>query len=195
MEGKYFVFNENTIEHKHTQVVFYLSNKKKLVFEDTRKFGRMELCLTSELVNHKSLSKIGPEAHMTDYKYLISKLNKKTIAIKSALLDQTIIAGLGNIYVNEVLFLSKINPERAANTITINEAKKIIKFSDAVLSKSTEMGGTTISSFHGGDSEGSYQDLLVVHGKKGVLCINCKMPILKIKVNGRGTYYCAKCQK
>ena len=121
---------------------------------------------------------------------------KKNIAIKTALLDQTIISGLGNIYVDEVLFLAQINPLRIAKNINTEECQKIIDAANKIIPKAIEEGGTTIKSYTSSLGViGNYQNYLLVHKKEKMPCKNCNTMIKRAKVNGRSTYYCPNCQK
>ena len=131
-----------------------------------------------------------------DADYLHAKLITKSIPIKSSLLDQSIIAGIGNIYDDEILFMSRISPLKKSNKVTKKECEAIIKNTNIVLDNAVKLGGTTIKSFTSSEGvHGLFQNKLLVHGKRGELCPNCNSPIEKIKINGRGTYYCPKCQK
>ena len=126
--------------------------------------------------------------------YLKDKLNRN-IAIKTLLLDQTIIVGIGNIYADEILFLSKINPLRKGYTLTNLELENIIKYTKEVLEKAISQGGTTIRTYSSVNGiHGLFQQELLVHGKNSN-CPICQEQILKIRVGGRGTYYCNNCQK
>ena len=127
--------------------------------------------------------------------YLLDKYKKKKLPIKSVLLDQNIIVGIGNIYADEILFLSKINPLKKCNLITKEEAENIIKYTKKVLEAAIEKGGTTIRTYSSVDGvHGLFQNELFVHGKDKNKCPICNTKIEKIKVGGRGTYYCPKCQ-
>ena len=196
MEGKYFIKEPKEILTKHDHVVFTLNDKEELRYNDTRKFGKMHLVKKDEL-NITPLSKLGlePWDHNLTTKYLKEKLNKKK-AIKTLLLDQSIIVGIGNIYADEILFLSKINPETEGCQLTTKNLQDIIDNTKKILEKAIELGGTTIHSYTSVDGiTGRFQQELLVHGRKSELCPICKTNILKIVVNGRGTYYCPKCQK
>ena len=196
MEGKYFIKKENTKLTKHDHVVFNLDNQENLIYNDTRKFGKMYL-LKSEDDIHSPLNKLGKEPWDKDLTvaYLKEKLKKKK-AIKTLLLDQEIITGIGNIYADEILFLAGINPEEYGVNLTDKNLADIIKYTKEILEKSISLGGTTIHSYAAVDGvSGHFQQELLVHGKAGELCPNCKNKIIKITVNGRGTYYCPYCQK
>jgi len=198
MEGKYFIKNADDPKEKHEHIIFYFTDGETLRYHDTRKFGTMDLVNKSDVLNNSPVTKLGPEPFYKEMtiEYLLGKLSKKSIAIKSSLLDQTIMTGLGNIYVDEVLFLTKLHPETTSNKITKRQAKKIIENSVKVLNKAINLGGTTIRSYTSSlGVTGRFQNELNVHTKQGEPCPVCKTTIDKIKVNGRGTYYCSKCQK
>lgn len=198
MEGKYFIKNKDDIIEKHEHVIIRFYDNTELRYHDTRKFGRMKLIKHDELDSCEEIKKQGFEPgdiNLTP-SYLLEKFKNKRLPIKTTLLDQSIISGLGNIYVDEVLFASNINPLRQANTITKDEAKRIIDSSAIIIKEAIKNGGTTIRSYTSSlGVTGHYQDYLKVHQRKGLNCYNCNSIINKISVNGRGTYYCPKCQK
>ncbi len=180
---------------KHDHIIFNFEDKTNLYFNDSRQFGTFHL-LKGDYLNQKPLSLLGKEAQNTDVNWLHQKLSKKRIPIKTSLLDQKILVGLGNIYVNEVLWIEKIEPETPSNKITIKQLKKILKTSYEIMEKSYKLGGSTIDSYVALNSkEGLFQNFLNVHTKKDLPCPRCKEKILKKWVGGRGTYYCFKCQK
>lgn len=198
MEGKYFLKPKGAALEKHEHVSFVLDNDKELRYMDVRKFGKMQL------IEKENINKIGPFLEMGlepwDKKlngvYLKEKFLRKKLPIKSCLLDQRIIVGIGNIYADEILFLSKINPLKGANSLSLEELERIIDNTKLVLEKAIEKGGTTIRSYTSLNGiHGLFQQELYVHSKDGQKCLICGSDILKIKVGGRGTYYCPKCQK
>ena len=196
MEGKYFYLKNNSYSNKHVHVIFELSNGYSLYYQDVRKFGKMVYKTDDELYTTHPLSDIGydPILDEPDYDLIEKKLKSRKTPIKTALLDQSIIAGLGNIYVDEVLFDSKINPERIANTINLNELKNIIQSSKEILAKAIENKGTTIRSYTSSlGVEGNYQNFLKVHTKND--CPHCKKTLVRVKINGRTTYFCKNCQR
>lgn len=195
MEGKYFYLPKEEINNKHIHVVFYLSNGYMLCYQDVRKFGRI-LYLEEDIYNKEPLCNIGVEANSLEYDvdFIYNKLQNKKIPIKTALLDQGIISGLGNIYVDEVLFASKINPNRSAFSITKEEICAIMSFSRVILNKAIECKGTTIRSYTSSLGViGGYQEFLKVHTKE--VCPDCRRALCKIKIGGRTSYYCDDCQK
>lgn len=199
MEGKYYlVENEITDEkmNKHKIISFTLDDNKTLLYHDVRKFGRMKLLDKKDYLSDPSLSKLGKEPFVMKDNELFEKINKSNKPIKELLLDQSNIAGLGNIYVDEVLFLSKIHPLRKGKEVSISECDLLIKNSVIVLNKAIELGGSTIRSYHAGNKvDGRFQNELNVYGKKGEKCPSCGELIEKTFVGGRGTHYCNKCQK
>lgn len=196
MEGKYFFRTINDIKEKHEHVFFQLDNGLSLRYHDTRKFGRMDLRTKESYLTTNPLVKLGSEPKDMKEDELYNKINKRNIMIKPALLDQEVIAGLGNIYVDETLFLSKIHPERRTNEISKEEAKLIVESATKVLEKALKLGGTTIRSYTSTEGvTGLFQNELLVHTKVGEPCLVCGTEIIKTKVSGRGTYVCLSCQK
>jgi len=197
MEGKYFL-SEDNIKTKHDHVMFHLSDSSVLKYHDTRKFGKMNLVERGTYKVTKSIAKLGyePFDERLKAKELYARFKKTSRPIKTTLLDQTFIAGLGNIYVDEVLFLSKLSPTESANNITLKKTQEIIDNSVKVLNKAIELGGTTIHSYQSSEGvTGLFQNELLVHTKVGENCPECDEIIIKTKVGGRGTYLCPNCQK
>ncbi len=196
MEGKYFIKPLNDKIEKHEHVIFYFDDFT-LRYHDTRKFGRMDLVDKDKLYTDTSLSHLGIDANSSDLtiEYLKDKLNKNK-PIKTLLLDQDIIAGIGNIYADEILFASKIHPETHGNKLKKEDIENIIINSKKILDKAIVEGGTTIRSYTSSlGVTGNYQNYLSVHQREGEECPICKSKIIKTVVGGRGTYYCPKCQR
>lgn len=198
MEGKYFIKKSNEKIVKHEHVIITFDDKTDLRYHDTRKFGRMLLVKAKDLEKTTCINKQGyePNSEMLTVEYLRSKLKNKNVTIKTLLLDQTIISGLGNIYANEVLFGAKINPFKKGKDITKKDAGNIILASNEIIKKAIKMGGTTIKSYTSSlGVTGMFQQELKVHKREGNECYVCKSVIKKEKLNGRSAYYCPKCQK
>ena len=198
MEGKFCYRNEGDILEKHQHVIFTFEDGLELRFMDTRKFGKMTILDKDNYLSSKPLSDLGYEFDdknlTTDY--LKDKFSKKKIAIKTTLLDQSIIAGIGNIYADEILFLSKINPYKEPCCLNEEELSNIIKNTVVVLEKAIKEGGTTIRSYTSEEGvTGLFQNSLHVHARVNEKCNECGEIIVKTRINGRGTYYCPKCQK
>lgn len=198
MEGKYFIKEITEPFEKHEHIIFHLDDGTDLRYHDTRKFGRMKLVKTDEIYKTPEISKLGiePDNKALTGEYLYNMVHDSNNPIKSLLLDQSIINGLGNIYANEVLFASGIHPETEGNKITLNDAKKMVEASREIITKATKMGGTTIRSYTSSlGVYGSYQSELMVQSRDNETCRICGSKIEKIRVGGRGTYFCPKCQK
>ncbi len=198
MEGKYFFKSDKDEVLKHEHVIFKLDDDTELRYMDVRKFGKMHL------IRKEDINKIGPFLEMGlepwDEKltvdYLREEYRKRKLPIKSILLDQSIVVGIGNIYADEILFLSEINPLKKACDLNDEELKKIIKYTREVLKQAIDKGGTTIRSYTSVNGvHGLFQQELYVHSKEGEKCKTCGTIITKIRVGGRGTYYCPSCQK
>ncbi len=195
MEGKYFIKNNTMPIIKHEHIIFDLGDCE-LRYHDTRKFGKMYLVKKDKLFTDTPLSKLGlePWDNSLTCDYLKEKMNSH-LPVKTLLLDQSIITGIGNIYADEILFKAGINPLKKGTDITKEECNLIIKYTKEILENAIKMGGTTIKSFTSSlGVTGHFQGNLMVHNKEGEECIKCKDKIKKIKVNGRGTYFCPTCQ-
>ena len=198
MEGKYFFKDSKDVIDKHEHIIFELDDGKELRYKDTRKFGKMYL------IDVKDIEKIGPlkdlglepwDSNLTA-DYLIQKYKKRGTPIKSVLLEQDIIVGIGNIYADEILFLCGISPLRKACDLSDLDCELIIKNTKMVLEKAIKMGGTTIRTYSSVDGvHGLFHNELLVHGKDNGTCPKCGNIISKIRVGGRGTYFCNNCQK
>ena len=196
MEGKYIELLEEDVNTKYARVVFHLDNNHKLCYDDSRSFGRMIINDESNYKNEKELSKLGPEPFdVSDVSFLVNKTKRMNLPIKTALLTQELITGLGNIYVDEVLFASKIHPLTPAKLIKRNEWEKIIEESKRILNAAILAGGSTIKSYHPGkDIDGNFQTSLLAYGRNEQKCVVCHTNMRFIKVNGRGTTFCPHCQ-
>lgn len=197
MEGKYFFKDESAQYSKHDLVVFHFESGKKLIYNDTRRFGRMSVESETNYKDVAPLNKVGPDPfQMKDASLLEKAYKNKSIPIKTALLDQSIIAGLGNIYTDEVLFETKVHPETPAKLVSRKKLEEILVASRKVLDNAMKSGGSTIHSFQSEEGiAGDFQVQLKVYGKKDSSCPNCGTKFRKIFVNGRGTTYCPNCQK
>lgn len=197
MEGKYFIYEEDYQMGKHDHIGFKLDDKRILVYNDTRKFGTMHLCKTADVKIQPGIAKLGIEPlndHLTP-DYLLEKAFGRRKTVKEFLLDQTIVCGLGNIYVDEVLFLSGIHPKTSVCNITYEQFTVVVASINTVIAKAIDEGGTTIKSFMASnEAHGLFQHNLNVYGRDGQDCLQCGAVIDKIKVGGRGTHFCPRCQ-
>lgn len=197
MEGKYRLESTEVPLTKHTHVIFSLSNGKELRYLDVRKFGKMSLVDKDKAYDHPSLNSLGPEPNeQLTAEHLKHFLEKRKRSIKACLLDQKMVAGIGNIYADEILFASGVHPERQAHTLSSKEVNQLKKSIINIMEKAVLAGGTTIRTYANAfGNVGSYQNQLRVYGKEGEPCSHCDTLIMKIKVAQRGTHYCPKCQK
>ncbi|MDN6385402.1 MAG: DNA-formamidopyrimidine glycosylase [Alkalibacterium sp.] len=198
MEGKYRLENTDVPRTKHTHVVFELDSGEELRYLDVRKFGKMSLIAKEKWTQHPSMLKLGPEPTNEELKikHLVNALKKTERPIKACLLDQTIVAGVGNIYADEILYDACIHPERKGKSLQLDEIKDLRNSIITIINKAVDKGGTTIRTYSNAfGTEGGYQTYLSVYGKKDEKCSRCQHTIKKIKVAQRGTHYCPYCQK
>lgn len=198
MEGKYSVQSQDVPFKKHTHIVFQFTNGEDLRYNDVRKFGTMHLFNKGEERTRKPLNQLGPDPFEAGFtmEYFLGKLSKTGRTIKAALLDQTVVAGLGNIYVDETLFKAGVHPLKRANELSEIEIRNIKIEAIHTLSEAVKQGGTTIRSYTNSDGEmGMFQQELFVYGQENEACKNCGDIIVKMKVSGRGTHVCMTCQQ
>ena len=198
MEGKYFYYPDQVPERKHAHVLIHFEDGGTLVYEDVRKFGTMELLAPELLEAYFVSKKLGPEPteQNFDLENFIGALKKSKKPIKSHLLDQTLVAGLGNIYVDEVLWRAQVHPARPSQSLTRVEASAIHDQTISVLGQAVKKGGSTIRTYTNAFGEdGTMQDFHQVYDKTGEACSRCGAIIEKIQLGGRGTHFCPKCQR
>lgn len=196
MEGRYRVEREKVVD-PYTHMVFHFTDGTYLLYRDVRKFGTFHLFPKGEEWFAPPLSQLGPEPFSDQFTfcYLKEQFKKTTRMIKAVLLDQKVVVGLGNIYVDEVLFRSGIHPERKARDLNDEEIENIRSEIISTLKEAIEKGGSTVRSYvNSQGKKGMYQLQLFVYGRKGDPCRICGRPIEKIKVAGRGTHVCLNCQ-
>ncbi len=197
MEGKYFFKQKDEERDKHTHVLFDFDDSTQLRYNDVRKFGRMAVVNKGQETINKSILKLGPEPFAKELKIENMKkyLQNKTKAIKTILLDQSMVAGIGNIYADEILYHAQINPKRSGNSLTDEELSDLHAAIIFIMNKAIEYGGSTIRTYHNMLGEdGTYQRFHQVYGKESEPCSRCTTAIEKIQLNGRGTHYCPYCQ-
>ena len=197
MEGAYYTVPAGTEPGKHDLVTFHLDEGIDLFYRDTRKFGRMNLVPDADALQVAGLAKIGPDPTEKDLSlaYMVSEFGKSRMHVKPFLLDQSHIAGLGNIYVDETLWQSQIHPLTAANKLTKDELARLRENIIHEITRATEHHGTTVHSFTTAFGEaGEFQNELQVYGRVGEPCLRCGHPLEKMKVAQRGTTYCPVCQ-
>ena len=196
--GNYFYEYSKGSDHDH--VIFELNDGTKLTYNDPRRFGAMDLAKTDDLNNHKFLEKLGPEPLGNNFNsdYLKTELSKRESPIKNVLLNQSVVAGLGNIYVCEALFMSGISPKKRASKISKIKCEELVRNIRAVLMSAIEAGGSSLKDFTDiqGNS-GYFQFEFYVYGRENECCKikNCGRKIKRISQSGRSSFYCPSCQR
>ena len=199
MSGQIRIKKKDIVQkHDHMRMIVENNNKHFVVtYNDSRRFGYIDLFKKKELREHFLLSKIGvePLGRELTTEYLQNYFKKRVINIKNALIDQKIIAGIGNIYASEILYKAKINPLRKVNSLSQNDLNSIITFTKIILKKSIDVGGTTIRDHMQPDgSLGYFKQKLQVYGKVNEKCKTCNSFIVKEVISNRSTFICRHCQ-
>ena len=214
MTGKFFFINQKNTkfktsfyynidyknEKKYDRVEFILKDNRKLIYNDVRKFGFIKLLNNIDYNNNFHLRNLGPEPlkesfNITYFKKYIKGRNR---VIKDILMDQKFVSGIGNIYANEILFLSKVKPSRKVKKLQDFELRKIIHHTKKTLENAIKLGGSSIKDFSSTNGKkGSFQQHFYVYGKKRHLCLNtpCRGRITKSTISNRATFFCSNCQK
>jgi formamidopyrimidine-DNA glycosylase len=189
----------NALPDRSTRVTLAFHDDTHLYFNDQRKFGWMRLMPTIEIPNIDFMKKVGPEpldADFTAYQFTERFARRARTSIKAALLDQTVVAGVGNIYADESLWGAKIHPKRLVSSVTKEEFKKLYKALRDVMNLSIEKGGSTMTTYVSPEGKrGSYLTFASVFRRDGQACPRCGTTIEKLRVAGRGTHICPHCQQ
>jgi len=189
---------------KHDHVQFDLDNGAVIVFTDPRRFGLMDLCRTEDVATHPLIKSIGPEPLGNAFSgpVLAAALKGKRVAIKQAIMDAHVVAGVGNIYASESLFRAAMSPKRSAGTVQGARAEKLVSAIKDVLAAAIEAGGSTLKDHRTTDGElGYFQHSFAVYNREGEACPGCDCDISKtggirrLEQGGRSTYYCAQRQR
>tara|TARA_E500000178_G_scaffold256881_1_gene253389 strand:- start:3 stop:818 length:816 start_codon:yes stop_codon:yes gene_type:complete len=181
---------------KHDHIMLKFTEGLYLIYNDVRKFGFFKLI--KKPVDIVEFNFLGYEPNVINLfrEKIISKIRSRSTSIKNILLNQSLIAGIGNIYASEILFSSGINPKLKGNNITKRKLYKMLIAIKLILDKAIKRGGTSIKDYNNVEgSLGYFQNSLKVYGREGLSCLNCKSLITKIKQSGRSTFYCKKCQR
>ena len=197
MEGRYGIAESGTPVEPHTHVIFYLKNGQELRYRDVRQFGTMDLLKQNELSRLEGLYTLGPEPLEDGFhaNYLLQAIKGRKAPIKAVLLDQRVIAGLGNIYVDEALFRAGVHPERLAGKLVRKVVARLVNSIREVIGEAVAAGGSSVKSYVNGFGEpGNFQTSLRVYGRAGEPCLQCGKAIVKGRVAGRGTHVCLHCQ-
>lgn len=183
---------------KHDHLALEFDDNSWLIFNDARRFGFVDLVETKNLAKQKSLAKLGPEPLCDDFnfEYLKEKLARKKMNIKTTMMDNEIVVGVGNIYINESLFDSGISPLRNSNELKDEEIKKLISSIKKTIQKAIELGGSSISDYVDAKGDlGNFQHSFKVYGREKENCLQCKDLIKRSVHSGRSSFYCATCQR
>lgn len=198
MTGRLVCTGPEKVPQKHVHVLFYLDDGSVLYFQDTRKFGRLWWLRQAELDSFAAFKALGPEPLSADFGFLpfCRAMRGRNLSVKAFLLDQKAVAGVGNIYADEILFKSGIRPERPVSSLSNGEKERLYRSVRQVLEYAIECRGTTFSDYRDalGD-EGGFQARLKVYKRHGKPCFSCGGIILKTRVAGRGTHFCPNCQR
>ena len=197
MEGRFYIFKENEKNSFFARVVFHLDDGRKLVYDDSRCFGHLKLTDEDNYLLDKEIISLGAEPFdIKDVNFLFEECKNTAIPIKTSIMTQSLISGIGNIYADETLYACNINPLTPSNKISIEQWQNIVENSKRILTKAISLGGSTIKSYESTNGvHGRFQINLEAYGRYGQNCPKCGTPFRFIKVGGRGTTYCPVCQK
>jgi formamidopyrimidine-DNA glycosylase len=198
MEGRYGLYAHTTPYEAHTHVVFGFTDGTQLRYRDVRQFGTMDVIARDTMFQRPPLQHLGmdPLAQNFTPETFEQAWPHRPVALKPLLLRQQFIAGLGNIYVDEVLYDAQLHPNRHANTLSHGERQRLMEAIVRILSDAVAAGGSSVKSYvYGQGKTGQYQHQLHVYGRKGTLCNRCQDAIIKTVIVGRGTHLCPTCQR
>ena len=201
MSGRIISQNNDILQYKrqkHDHFILELNKSSIIIFNDPRRFGFIDLIHKKNIENHKYLRNLGPEPFDKNFDkfYLQNKLKNISKNIKTTIMDNKIVVGVGNIYANESLFMSGILPTKPANLLNIYEIENLIVAIQYILKKAIEAGGSSINDYVNSNGElGNFQNNFKIYGQEAKNCVQCNKIILRIIQNGRSTFFCKKCQK
>lgn len=196
MTGK-FIFNKSQANPKHHHVEMEFLDGRILIYNDPRRFGYMELCANIDIDTHHMFKHLGPEPLSDQFNtyYLSEALKHKKAPIKTVIMDQSIVVGVGNIYACEALFKTNISPTLPSNLVSKNQIKKLVNEIKFILDDAIKSGGSTLKDFaHVNGDSGYFQHKFLVYGRDGQNCYTCNTKIKRIVQTGRATFYCSNCQ-
>ena len=198
MTGRLIYTNPDNPMEKHTHLVFYLSDGSELRYQDMRQFGTMNLMPLGELDAFCASKKLGPDAldPTLNWNLFKQRIGGRHGQIKKLLLDQSLVAGIGNIYANEILWRARIHPERPVESLNTSELRRLYQEMHSVLCEAIVHRGTTLRDYvDGNGNPGGFQSLLAVHGREGETCPKCGTDIVRLKTGGRSSFICPRCQR
>ena len=199
MSGKLIYKNKlpNSVA-KHDHFIAKFSDNSCLIYNDARRFGLIDLVSNEEVDNHKMIKNLGPEPLSEEFNadYLQKEFLNKSMNIKTAMMDNKIVVGVGNIYINESLFESSISPLRPAKSLKLSELELLVNNVKKILTKAIKLGGSTLRDYVNLNGDvGEFQFDFKVYGRNNEKCFICNNIIKRIKQNGRSSFYCKNCQK
>lgn len=197
MTGNFLLVKSSSPRNKHNHLIIrFYETRKELRYNDQRKFGKIKSFPTSKEENVSELKKLGPESLNISSSGFINLFQKRKGRIKSALLNQQILAGLGNIYADESLFEARIHPAQKIDKLSPQELKRLLQAIQKILKKAIRAGGSSIENYYNVNGEiGSFQLQHQVYGREGLSCKRCGTKIKRIKISQRSSYFCPRCQK
>jgi formamidopyrimidine-DNA glycosylase len=197
MTGRFLIVNEATPRATHTHLVLWLEDGRELRFVDARRFGQIDVVARAREAKHPGLSVLGPDplVHGIDGALLYQRSRGRKTTLKAFVLDQSVLAGVGNIYASEALWKAQLRPTKRAHKLTEDTARRLAEAILEVLHNALDNGGTSLRDFVDADgTEGENADYLWVYGREGEACLRCKAMIRRAVHQGRATYYCPTCQ-
>ena len=197
MSGSLRILDKDAKIEKHDHFDLVFASGQCLRLRDPRRFGAV-LFTKKDPLQHKLISHLGPEPlhNAFDLDYLFQKSRKRNVTIKQFIMDGKIVVGVGNIYASEALFRAGINPRKAAGKVTKKKYELLVTYIKEILSAAIKAGGTTLRDFSQSDGKpGYFQQVLIVYGREGEACPNCKAIIKKVVIGQRASFYCPKCQR
>ena len=196
MEGKFFYFEKGQLRRsKHDILLFEFESGNALVYNDVRKFGTIGLYDENSLIEDSPLAKLGPDPYEIEPQTLYNGICQSSLPIKSLLMDQAIISGIGNIYTDEICFATSIDPRTEGKRITPNQCESIIAEAKRIMDEAIDLGGSTVKSYHPAlGMDGKMQNQLLAYHNTGD-CPRCDLPMRRIFINGRSTHFCPNCQQ
>lgn len=195
MEGKYYIYKNSEQDSKYARIIFELSDNTKLIYDDMRRFGTMQLFSKKGFDVLNALPNVGKEPWEFSYSEFHERIKLQKKEIKSVLLDQSLIAGIGNIYADEILYDVNISPFKKACNLNQEETKSILDSACKILNLAIKEGGSTIKSYHPSrDISGNFQNSLKAYNQEKKQCSKCNHLMIKNFLHGRSTTYCPNCQ-
>jgi formamidopyrimidine-DNA glycosylase len=197
MTGRFLIVGEATPRAKHTHLVFWLEDGRELRFVDARRFGQLDVFPRAAEAKHPALAELGPDpiVHGIDVAALLARAKNRKSPLKAFVLDQSVLAGVGNIYASEALWRAKLRPTTRAHKLTATTAARLAEAILEVLNHALDKGGTSLRDFVNAEgAAGENADYLWVYGRAGEPCPRCRNAIRRAVHQGRATYYCPTCQ-